>query len=75
MLQNIPNEKILEIVRLGPTFPAKVAKALGGGGDTMLIGAILSTLISSGDLKVSTLKVGGSPLYYVPEQESKLKIF
>lgn len=75
MLQNIPNEKILEIVRQGPTFPAKVAKALGGGGDTMLIGAILSTLISSGDLKVSTLKVGGSPLYYIPEQESKLEDF
>ncbi len=75
MLQNIPNEKVLEIVRQGPTFPSKVAKALGGGGDTMLIGAILSTLIGSGDLKVSTLKVGGSPLYYVPEQESKLEDF
>jgi hypothetical protein len=75
MLQNIPNDKILEIVRQGPTFPAKVAKALGSGGDTMLIGAILSTLISSGDLKVSTLKIGGSPLYYVPEQESKLEDF
>jgi len=75
MLQNIPTEKIIEIARQGPTFPAKIAKQLGGGGDTMLIGAILSTLISSGDLKVSTLKIGGSPLYYVPEQESKLEDF
>jgi len=75
MLQNIPKEKILDIVKLGPTLPTKVAKALGGGGDTMLIGAILSTLISSGDVKVSILKVGGSPLYYVPEQESKLEDF
>jgi len=75
MLQNIPKEKILEIVKQGPTLPTKVAKALGGGGDTMLIGAILSTLISSGDVKVSSLKVGGSPLYYVPEQESKLEDF
>jgi len=75
MLQNIPKDKIIEIVRQGPTYPAKLAKQLGGGGDTMLIGAILSTLISSGDLKVSTLKIGGSPLYYVPEQESKLEDF
>jgi len=75
MLQNIPKEKIIDIVKLGPTFPSKVAKALGGGGDTMLIGAILSTLISSGDVKVSTIKVGGSPLYYLPDQESKLEDF
>jgi hypothetical protein len=75
MLQNIPKEKIIDIVKQGPTFPAKIAKQLGGGGDTMLIGAILSTLISSGDIKVSTLKVGGSPLYYIPDQESKLEDF
>jgi hypothetical protein len=75
MLQNIPKDKILEVVRQGPTFPAKVAKQLGGGGDTMLIGAILSTLISSGDVKVSHIKVGGSPLYYAPGQESKLEDF
>jgi len=75
MLQNIPKEKIIELVKQGPTYPAKIAKAIGGGGDTMLIGAILSTLISSGDVKVSTLKIGGSPLYYSPEQESKLEDF
>jgi len=75
MLQNIPKEKILEIVRLGPTLPAKVAKQLGGGGDTLLVGAILSTLIGSGEVFVSTLKVGGSPLYYIPEHESKLEEF
>jgi hypothetical protein len=73
MLQNIPKEKVLEIVRQGPTFPAKVSKQLGGGADTLLIGAILSTLISTGDVKVSSLKIGGSPLYYVPEQEPKLE--
>jgi len=75
MLQNIPNEKILEIVRLGPTLPAKVAKQIGGGVDTMLIGAMLSSLIGSGEVFISTLKVGSSPLYYVPEHESKLEEF
>jgi len=75
MLQNIPKEKVLAIVSQGPTFPAKVAKQLIVGGDTVLIGAILSTLVSTGEVKVSTLKIGGSPLYYVPEQESKLEEF
>jgi hypothetical protein len=75
MLQNIPEEKIMEIVRLGPTLPVKVAKQIGGGVDTMLIGAMLSSLIASGKVFVSTLKVGGSPLYYVPEHESKLEEF
>lgn len=74
-LTNIPKEKILEIVRLGPTFPSKIAKQLGNGADTMLVGAILSTLISTGDIKVSTVKIGGTPLYYIPEQESKLEEF
>ena len=75
MLQNIPKEKIIEIVKLGPTYPSKIAKQLGSGGDTMLIGAILSTLISTGEVKVSTLKIGGSPLYYAPDQESRLEDF
>ncbi|MGV8140915.1 MAG: hypothetical protein ACP5NW_00575 [Candidatus Woesearchaeota archaeon] len=75
MLQNIPKDKILAIVKQGPTFPAKIAKQLGIGGDTVLVGAILSTLISTGEVKVSSLKIGGSPLYYVPEQESKLEEF
>jgi len=71
MLQNIPKEKILDIVRQGPTIPNKIVKIVGG--DTMLIGAILSTLISTGEVKYSTLKIGGSPLYYLPEHEQKLE--
>jgi len=73
MFQNIPKDKVLDVVKLGPTIPIKVAKAVGG--DTMIIGAILSTLISTGDVRVSTLKIGGSPLYYIPEHEVKLEDF
>ncbi len=73
MLQNIPKEKILEVVKQGPTIPNKITKVVGG--DTMLIGAILSTLINSGEVKVSTLKIGGSPIYYVPTQEARLEEF
>lgn len=71
MLQNIPKEKILEIVKQGPTIPQKIVKIVGG--DTMLIGAILSTMISIGEVKYSILKIGGSPLYYIPEHEEKLE--
>jgi hypothetical protein len=73
MLQNIPKEKILEIVKQGPTIPSKIVKIVGG--DTMLIGAILSTMISTGEVKYTIVKVGGSPIYYVPEQEEKLEDF
>lgn len=71
MLQNIPKEKILEVVRQGPTIPARIVKIVGG--DTMLIGAILSTLISSGDISYTSLKIGGSPLYYMKDQEARLE--
>jgi hypothetical protein len=73
MLQNIPKEKILEVVREGPTIPTKIVKRVGG--DTMLIGAILSTLVHSGDVLVSSLKIGGSPLYYIKADEQKLENF
>ncbi len=73
MFQNIPADKVLDVVKQGPTVPAKVAKVVGG--DTMIVGAILSTLISQGTVKVSTMKMGGSPLYYIPEQEDKLEQF
>jgi hypothetical protein len=73
MFQNIPKDKVLEVVKQGPTYPSKIVKIVGG--DTMIVGAVLSTLISTGDVKVSTLKIGGTPLYYVPGQESKLEEF
>lgn len=73
MLQNIPKEKVLEVVKQGPTIPTRIVKVLGG--DSMLIGALLSTLINNGQVKVSTLKIGGSPLYYVPGDEQKLEGF
>lgn len=73
MLQNIPKEKIIEVLQQGPTVPSKIVKVVGG--DTMLIGAMLSSLISTGEVKYSSLKIGGSPVYYLPEQEEKLEEF
>ncbi|MEM4637626.1 MAG: hypothetical protein QXK76_01200 [Candidatus Woesearchaeota archaeon] len=73
MLQNIPKEKVLDVLKQGPSIPTKIVKIVGG--DTMLIGAILSTLISTGEVKYSSLKIGGSPLYFLPEHEQKLEEF
>lgn len=73
MLQNIPKEKVLEVVKQGPTIPGKIVKVVGG--DTMLIGAILSGMIATGEVKYSSLKVGGSPIYYIPGHEARLEEF
>lgn len=73
MMQNIPREKILEALKDGPTLPIKIAKQVGG--DSVIVGAILSTLIESGSVAISSMKVGGSPLYYIPGQEEKLESF
>jgi hypothetical protein len=71
MFQNIPKEKVLEILKQGPTIPSKISRQLSS--DTVLIGAILSTLINQGTVRVSTLKIGGTPVYYLPEQEPRLE--
>ncbi|RJQ17347.1 hypothetical protein C4573_04820 [Candidatus Woesearchaeota archaeon] len=72
MLKNIPKEDVLKVVRqIGPTIPNKIVKQLGG--DTFLIGAILSDLANSKLVKITNVKLGGSPFYYAEGQESKLQ--
>jgi len=63
-------EKILSLAQTAPLLPSGVAKALNT--DTMLAGAMLSEMCAKGILKTSTLKVGGSPLYYKPGNETQL---
>ncbi|MBU1976307.1 MAG: hypothetical protein KKG59_07945 [Nanoarchaeota archaeon] len=65
-------ESVLEFVRTrGPCLPNNIKKVLGS--DTMIIGAVLSELASARKIKVSHMKVGGSPLYYFPGHEFKLQ--
>ncbi len=67
-------DKILQFLRAsGPSLPSKIGKLLNT--DLLLASAHLSDLISQGKVKVSFLKIGGSPLYYVPGQESLLSPF
>jgi len=63
-------ERVLQLARKKPVLPSEIAKALET--NSILAGAMLSELSSKGHLKVSTIKVGGSPLYYVPGNESQL---
>jgi hypothetical protein len=67
-------EAILEIVReKGPILPVQVSKVIS---DSLLMtSARLSELLSKKKIKISGLKVGGSPLYYFPGQEIKLADF
>lgn len=67
-------EKVLYFLKVvGPTIPSKVAKNINT--DIMLASAHLSDLAAQGKVKISSLKVGGSPLYYLPGQEEQLYHF
>jgi hypothetical protein len=67
-------EKILQLINSnGPVLPIHVAKTIGS--NTLMASAHLSELVSRKKLKVSKIKVGGSPLYYIPGQEIRLEGF
>jgi hypothetical protein len=64
-------ERILQFLKqTGPTLPSKVAKSINS--NILLASAHLSDLSSQRKVKISKLKIGGSPLYYLPGQEEQL---
>ncbi|MFB6246651.1 MAG: hypothetical protein ABEI74_03615 [Candidatus Pacearchaeota archaeon] len=67
-------EKILSYIReKGPLLPVQIAREIGIS--SLFISAYLSELISAKKLEVSKMKVGNSPLYYIPGQENSLENF
>ncbi len=76
-MQNSTQEvkgKIIEIIRRkGPSLPVEIARETGLS--PLFASAFLSELVKSGTLKLSHLKVGGSPLYFLPGQEKQLENF
>ncbi len=67
----IDREELLKIVQQkGPLIPIQLKKDIGG--DTMLLGAILSELASAGKIRITHMKIGGSPAYYTPGTENRL---
>lgn len=68
------SDYLLAFVRQqGPILPTHAAKKINT--NLLLASAHLAEMTSRGQLKVSSLKVGGSPLYYIPGQEQLLEKF
>ncbi|MBI5148498.1 hypothetical protein HZA33_02355 [Candidatus Pacearchaeota archaeon] len=66
--------KVIEIMKQkGPVLPVQVARELGL--NSIFSSAILSEMISNKTIRLSSLKVGGSPLYYLEGQEALLENF
>lgn len=64
-------EQVIELVKMkGPVLPVQISTEIKV--DTMFVGAIFSELMAEKKLKITRAKIGGSPLYYVDGQESKL---
>ena len=67
-------EKILSILRMkGPTLPVFIAQDTGIS--MLFASAFLSELLSDKLVKMSHMRVGNSPVYYIPGQESQLERF
>ena len=67
-------ERIVESVKAkGPVLPVQISKEIGS--NILMASAHLAELTASNRLKISTIKVGGSPLYYLPGQEAMLQKF
>jgi len=66
--------KILDIIKAnGPSLPSLIARETGQS--QLFAGAFLSELSNKGQLKMSKMKVGSSPLYLIPGQEPMLEGF
>ncbi|MFA5857392.1 MAG: hypothetical protein WC867_08580 [Candidatus Pacearchaeota archaeon] len=66
--------KILEILkRRGPSLPIQLAKEVGIS--SLFVSAFLSELSTEKKIKISKLKVGGSPLYFMDGQVDQLEKF
>jgi len=67
-------EKILSFLEInGPSLPVHIAKYINT--NMIFASAFLSELFSNKKLKISYMKVGSSPIYYLPGQEEGLEKF
>ena len=67
-------DRILSLINMrGPSLPVQIGKAIGL--EPLFASAFLSELYAEGRIKLSNLRVGSSPLYYLPGQEQMLEKF
>lgn len=65
-------DKVLQLIRTrGPVLPSQINKEIEQ--NVLFTSAILSELVDSKQLRLSHTKIGGSPVYYLPGQESRLE--
>src|SRR3989344_5973685 len=70
----VTKNRIVEIIKLkGPSLPIRLAKQLNIS--SLFVSAFLSELAEEKRIKISSLKVGGSPLYFLEGQENQLEKF
>lgn len=71
---NEMQKRILEFLEVnGPSLPIHIAKETSIS--QLFAGAYLSELVSRGQIKISKMKVGNSPLYFLEGQEAQLEKF
>ncbi len=67
-------DRIMETIKIkGPTYPAQIARQAGLS--PLFTAAFLSELVKERKLKLSNMKVGSSPIYFIPGQENQLENF
>lgn len=65
-------ERILEVIRQrGPELPVRIANTIGVS--NLFTAAFMSELVGEQKLKLSNMRVGSSPLYYIIGQEEQLQ--
>ncbi len=68
----IDKNQVFEVVRVkGYVVPSDLTREFRT--DTFVIGAVLSDLVHDKKLGITSVKIGGSPVYYAPEQKEKLQ--
>ncbi|MCS7134303.1 MAG: hypothetical protein NZ889_00365 [Candidatus Pacearchaeota archaeon] len=67
-------QKIIELIKeKGPCLPGQLSNEIGLS--LLFTSALLSEMVAEKTLKLSFLKIGGSPLYYLEGQENLLEKF
>jgi len=72
VMELVSEEQVLNAVKSnGPVIPMDIRQIIKAG-DSITIGATLSTLSDRGLVLITHIKRGGSPFYYIKGQEEKL---
>lgn len=67
-------ERIMSVLRIkGPNLPVYVAREIGSS--MLFTSAFLSELLSEKRIRISSMRVGNSPLYFISGQEPMLERF